>query len=241
MTGWNFSATNEYLEVATPLTKALNSNPSLRVFLACGYQDLATPSENMDYSVRHMDLPPALRGAVIDLFPAAADRPCRVDHDDGVIRGLRSYDPLTQRTVAETDHLTLDPASELVTARGAALERAPGAEHRLPRLLAGLETLSDHLPAAATLLLEEGTDDRATAFLQAVADAHATSEVLLALSCDSREDVDAIATAAADAGGKADIRETVDMGWLYNRAFQDRDGHTFEAVWADMSAAPAEM
>jgi carboxypeptidase C (cathepsin A) len=64
MTPWNFSATNEYLEVATPLTKALTGNPSLRVFLACGYQDLATPAENMDYSVRHMDLPPALRGNI---------------------------------------------------------------------------------------------------------------------------------------------------------------------------------
>lgn len=72
-----------------------------------------------------------------------------------------------------------------------------------------------------------------------VADAHATSEVLLALSLDSREDVDAIAEAAA-AGGKADPRERMDMGWLYNRAFEDPDGHVFEAVWADMSAASAE-
>ncbi|MDB6133870.1 MAG: Serine carboxypeptidase [Verrucomicrobiales bacterium] len=64
MTPWNFSANNEYLEVATPLTKALTSNPSLRVFLACGWQDLATPSENMHYSVRHMDLPPALQGNI---------------------------------------------------------------------------------------------------------------------------------------------------------------------------------
>ena len=108
------------------------------------------------------------------------------------------------------------------------------------------EQFSDHQASSMVrsdtitfhLLVE---DYFATFTPKAVADAHATSEVLLALSCDSREDVDAIATAAADAGGKADIRETVDMGWLYNRAFQDRDGHTFEAVWADMSAAPAEM
>lgn len=74
-----------------------------------------------------------------------------------------------------------------------------------------------------------------------IADAHATSEVLLALSRDSREEVDAIAKAAAAAGGKADIRERQDMGWLYNRAFEDPDGHVFEAVWMDMSAASAEM
>lgn len=74
-----------------------------------------------------------------------------------------------------------------------------------------------------------------------IADAHKTSEVLLALSRDSREEVDAIAEAAAAAGGKADIRERMDMGWLYNRTFEDPDGHVFEAVSVDMAAMPAEM
>lgn len=74
-----------------------------------------------------------------------------------------------------------------------------------------------------------------------IADAHATSEVLLALSRDSREEVDAIAEAAAAAGGKADTRERMDMGWLYNRSFEDPDGHVFEAVSVDMAAMPAEM
>jgi predicted lactoylglutathione lyase len=74
-----------------------------------------------------------------------------------------------------------------------------------------------------------------------IADAHATSEVLFALSRDSREEVDAIAEAAATAGGKADVRERMDLGWLYNRAFEDPDGHVFEAVSMDMGAAPAEM
>jgi len=62
MTPWNFSlATNEYLEVASTLGKALNMNASLKVFIACGYHDLATPGEAIDYSVRHMDLTPAQR------------------------------------------------------------------------------------------------------------------------------------------------------------------------------------
>lgn len=74
-----------------------------------------------------------------------------------------------------------------------------------------------------------------------IADAHATSEVLLALTRDSREEVDAIVQAAAATGGKADIREPQDMGWLYNRAFEDPDGHVFEAISADMAAAPADM
>ena len=74
-----------------------------------------------------------------------------------------------------------------------------------------------------------------------IADAHATSEVLLALTRDSREQVDAIVEAAAATGGKADIRAPMDMGWLYNRTFEDPDGHVFEAVSVDMAAMPAEM
>jgi predicted lactoylglutathione lyase len=69
-----------------------------------------------------------------------------------------------------------------------------------------------------------------------VADAHQACGVLLAITRDSREEVDAIVEAAAAAGGKADVRERMDMGWLYNRAFEDPDGHVFEAVWMDMKA-----
>ena len=54
-----------------------------------------------------------------------------------------------------------------------------------------------------------------------IANARQTSEVLIALSRDSRADVDSITTAAAAAGGKADIRERQDMGFMYSRAFED--------------------
>ncbi|WP_439616419.1 VOC family protein [Shinella sp.] len=70
-----------------------------------------------------------------------------------------------------------------------------------------------------------------------VADAHASCQVLIALSHDSREHVDAIADAGAAAGGKADIREPLDMGFLYNRAVEDPDGHVLELTWMDMSQA----
>ena len=70
-----------------------------------------------------------------------------------------------------------------------------------------------------------------------VADARTTSEVLLTLSQDTRDDVDAIIKAAAEAGGKAGTRAPIDMGWLYNRSFEDPDGHMFEALWLDMTGA----
>lgn len=70
-----------------------------------------------------------------------------------------------------------------------------------------------------------------------IAEAHEASEVLIALSQDSREEVDATAQAGAAAGGKADIREPLDLGFMYNRAVEDPDGHVLELVWMDMSAA----
>jgi uncharacterized protein len=70
-----------------------------------------------------------------------------------------------------------------------------------------------------------------------IADAHVTCQVLLALTLDSRAEVDAISAAAEQAGGKADVRDPIDMGWLYNRAFEDVDGHVFEAVSVDMNVA----
>lgn len=70
-----------------------------------------------------------------------------------------------------------------------------------------------------------------------VANAHDTSEVLLALARASREDVDAAAEAAVANGGRADIRDRQDKGFLYNRAVEDLDGHVLELIWLDMDAA----
>ncbi len=72
-----------------------------------------------------------------------------------------------------------------------------------------------------------------------IADAQASTGMLIALSCDSRAAVDAMIDAAAAAGGRADIREPQDMGFMYLRTFEDPDGHVFEAVWLDMSQMPA--
>ena len=50
------------LESSVDLGSALKQNPSLQVFVACGYHDLATPPEGIEHSIRHMDLPQELRG-----------------------------------------------------------------------------------------------------------------------------------------------------------------------------------
>lgn len=64
-----------------------------------------------------------------------------------------------------------------------------------------------------------------------------SSEVMLAVSCDSRDEVDAMNQAAAANGGTADINPVQDLGFMYNRNFADPDGHVWEAMWMDMSAA----
>lgn len=74
-----------------------------------------------------------------------------------------------------------------------------------------------------------------------LADAHAATEVLLALSQDSRAAVDAIVDRAVAAGGKGDIRAVQDMGFMYSRSFEDPDGHIFEPFVMDLEAAKAAM
>lgn len=67
------------------------------------------------------------------------------------------------------------------------------------------------------------------------------SEVMLAISCDSREAVDAMNEAATANGGTADIIPAQDYGWMYNRNLADPDGHVWEAMWMDRDAAAEAM
>ena len=74
-----------------------------------------------------------------------------------------------------------------------------------------------------------------------IADAHATSQVLICLSADSRADVDAMVERAAGAGGRADPAATQDHGFMYGRSFEDPDGHHWEVMWMDAAAAAQGM
>jgi predicted lactoylglutathione lyase len=71
-----------------------------------------------------------------------------------------------------------------------------------------------------------------------IADAHETSSALLCISCDSPSAVDSMVEAAAANGGKADPGPKQDMGgMMYARSFEDPDGHHWEPMWMDQSAA----
>ena len=74
-----------------------------------------------------------------------------------------------------------------------------------------------------------------------IANAKETTEVLICMSAESRDEVDAIASRADAAGGKIDPSPKQDYGFMYGRSFEDLDGHIWEVMWMDVSAAKDAM
>ena len=70
-------------------------------------------------------------------------------------------------------------------------------------------------------------------------DARTHTEVLLCLSVASRSEVDAVVAKALSAGGREPM-EAKDYGFMYQRGFEDLDGHLWEVVHMDEGATPAE-
>ncbi|MFC0203967.1 helicase-related protein [Novosphingobium soli] len=86
----------------------------------------------------------AVRGQVVDIYPADAARPCRIELLDGRVQAIRSYDPMTQLTVAECESVEVGRASEPDSAGGVAL--------------------LDHLKGAR-IVLADGAEKRRRTFL----------------------------------------------------------------------------
>ncbi|MEA2227108.1 MAG: hypothetical protein QOF04_738, partial [Solirubrobacteraceae bacterium] len=81
----------------------------------------------------------AIRGGLLDVFPATEDRAIRVDMFDIEIEALRYFSTFTQRSLGETDAIEIAPAAELA------------AEHRELAEIAALED-SESRPDVAQLL-----------------------------------------------------------------------------------------
>ncbi|AWM85376.1 VOC family protein [Microvirga sp. 17 mud 1-3] len=103
---------------------------------------------------------------------------------------------------------------------------------------------SDH--TASCMVLSETihvmllTHDKFRQFTpKAIADAKTTSEVLICLSAESREAVDATIDKAGASGGRMDPGPKQDYGFMYGRSFEDLDGHMWEVMWMDLEAAMA--
>ena len=68
-----------------------------------------------------------------------------------------------------------------------------------------------------------------------ICDTTKDTEVIIALSTDSREKVDEMMHNVFRAGGK-ESREPQDHGWMYGRSFQDINGHLWEIIYMDEKA-----
>ena len=73
---------------------------------------------------------------------------------------------------------------------------------------------------------------------KAIPDARAAAQVLLCLSQDGRDAVDAIIGKAVKAGGRSEPTPKQDMGFMYGRSFEDPDGHIWENVYMNIAAVP---
>ena len=140
-----------------------------RFLEAHGYGRAGTVMEPGEY---------AMRGGIVDLFPAGESEPVRLDLFGDTIESIRVFDPATQRSGARRGKLTLRPVSEVpldkdsiarfrsawreLFEQGAAEDpiylsisagrRHPGMEHWVPLFHARMETLLDYLQGASVSL-----------------------------------------------------------------------------------------
>jgi uncharacterized protein len=68
-----------------------------------------------------------------------------------------------------------------------------------------------------------------------ICDTTKDTEVIIALSTESKEKVNRIMQNVIEAGG-TESREAQDHGWMYGRGFQDIDGHLWEIIYMDEKA-----
>ena len=171
-------------------TLAINATLKTEAFAgfleASGYGRAATVMEPGEY---------AIRGGIIDLFPAGAAQPVRLDLFGDTIESIRVFDPETQRSAAKLDRLVLRPVSEVSLDRDSIARfrqgwrelfgpeaagdplylsvsdgrKHPGLEHYAPLFHAGMETLLDYLPGAS-VSLDHQADEVLAARLEMVAD-----------------------------------------------------------------------
>jgi uncharacterized protein len=65
-----------------------------------------------------------------------------------------------------------------------------------------------------------------------------SSEVSLALNCESKAEVDQLVEVGGASGGAADANPPEDHGFMYQRTIADPDGHVWEPFWMDPAAMP---
>jgi len=157
---------------------------------ANGYVRSETVADAGDYAVR---------GSLVDLFPAGMEHALRLDFFGDEVESVRTFDPADQRTIDRIDGFTLLPASESLiddasvkrfrsryrdafgaTATGDTIyqavsegRRLAGIDHWLPLLEDKLGTLFDHLASDDIIVRDAGVPGSADARFEAITDYHA--------------------------------------------------------------------
>jgi hypothetical protein len=73
-----------------------------------------------------------------------------------------------------------------------------------------------------------------------IVDAKTSSQMLICISADSRQEVDSLVGKAGAAGGVIDPSPQDDYDFMYGRSFEDPDGHMWGVNWMDVEAAKAQ-
>lgn len=71
-----------------------------------------------------------------------------------------------------------------------------------------------------------------------ITDTRLSTEILLSIDAQSKEEVDAYAKKAASAGGSVYHEPAESQGWMYGCGFCDLDGHRWNVLYMDMSKMP---
>src|SRR5690606_17181192 len=58
---WNIDSDNSYADTSVSLRSAMQKNPYMKIMVAAGYYDMATPFYAAEYTVSAMNLDPSLR------------------------------------------------------------------------------------------------------------------------------------------------------------------------------------
>ncbi len=156
---------------------------------ANGYVRVDTVADHGEYAVR---------GGIVDLYPAGETHGYRLDFFGDEIETLRRFDPADQRSAGSAESLTLLPAAETLldeesirrfrtryrdrfgaTATGDPLyqavsegRRLAGVDHWLPLVEERLETLFDHVGESALIVRDQGSVAAAASRFEAIADYH---------------------------------------------------------------------
>ena len=84
----------------------------------------------------------AVRGGIVDVFPAAADHAVRIEFWGDDVESIRTFSVGDQRSIEPVEQVLIDPARELVL-DDAMRERAAGQARLMPSLAGSLERLAE--------------------------------------------------------------------------------------------------